>query len=349
MSYSMRLTLFIQFLFMPIILFIFVCLLAGCAGTTHHFLPPRPLEKNEIMISWSWNHDFNNWNVPTFVPSINVYAGLQNHDNVGAGFQLSGITHISYARYSGNNNSRRIFYYVHLNQPLGSVHDNPYFELGGGYINYRDGTYHMFSAGLGVGHGMSYGLIEVLPRIKSQRKDASDFIHVWRVIPTLKYAAMGRDLSSSLSYYYGKSDLIYDNIINAVTRLNDTLLYVHSDELDSIGIAKRSFGTIQYDSPAIFLKNDSIVYLFQETFDEIDLNMFSTWNPLLRECDYQLFRIYLEGKESFFGNLNDLSKTIVLGNDLLITKYSDSILPNFHRPVGIWKDLSIGVGAMQIR
>lgn len=324
---------------------ILIYLLTGCAGTTHHFLPPRPLENHEVMISWTWNYDLDNWNIPTLSPALNVYASAGSHVNIGAGFQFVGITHLTFVRYSDINESTERFLYAHLNQFAGTTHNNPYFEIGFGQASASGGISHVISAGLSVGHGMSYGMIGIMPREISQRNDSRDFTHIWRLMPTIKYAAMGRDISASLSYYYGKSRLIHDNIVNAFVNYNDTVLSIPADMIDSLGSAGDAVHPM-YAGPAIFLKNDSVIYLWSEYYDDFNLDLMSTWGPFLGTM-HDIDKCYA-GNKRFFGNQEDVIDAIKSGKNVVITKYPNNYLGKLRNPKGLWRDLSFGFGAMQL-
>lgn len=59
----------------------------GC-GTTHHFLPPRPLEKGETMISVSWHYDLGGLHPVDPLPDANFYFGAGHNYNVGFGMKV---------------------------------------------------------------------------------------------------------------------------------------------------------------------------------------------------------------------------------------------------------------------
>jgi len=297
------------------------------------------------MLSWTWNYDLDGWNIPTLSPAINVYAGFGDAANIGAGLQIFGITHLSFVQYDNTNESTNRFIYAHLNQLVGTTHNNPYFELGLGQASKSGGISHMISAGVSVGHAMSYGMIGVIPYEVQQRHNTRDFTHIWRLMPSVKYAAMGRNVSASLSLYYGKSKLIHDNIVNAFVNHNDTVIYVPAGMLDSVGSAGGAAHPM-YAGPALFLKNDSVIYIWSEYHDDINLDLLTTWGPLLWTAS-GTSKIH-SSNGIFFGSYRDIIDNIEPGKELVIMKYPNDYLDKLRNPKGLWRDISIGVAAMQM-
>ncbi len=106
----------------------------GC-GTTHHFLPPRPLESKEYLISVNWHFNFDNNITNLIIPELSYYTGIDNTNTVGGGFQFPFfISHLSYVNYNEINENQYWNTFIHLNQFFG-LNRNPYFEVGVSYAS----------------------------------------------------------------------------------------------------------------------------------------------------------------------------------------------------------------------
>jgi hypothetical protein len=199
----------------------------------------------------------------------------------------------------------------------------------------------MVSVGLALGHGMSYGMAGDVPREISPREYARDFTHIWRILPTIKYAAMGRDVSGSVTYYHDKAKLIYDNIANALRNHNDTILFIPAEMIDSLGHE----GKIHYGWPSIFIENDSIIHLDEEFVQSVDMNLFTTWGPLTFSTNHKYGAVFVNAHRCI-GNINEILDAVESGEDLIVTKYPERALDQLHKPKGLFRDLSIGFGIM---
>jgi hypothetical protein len=214
-----------------LVLFIFSIFLTSC-GTTHHFLPGRPLAKGETLVTVSWHYDFGRVHLIDIIPDANCYFGQKDNINFGVGIKLPMfISHLSAAKYWKQGSKNYFLSYVHMNQVMG-VNDNPYFELGGGYSKKSGEFYHNYMIGISFGTGIAvpFTMLET-PRYMDYRPRGHFF-------PTLKYSAIGRKGGYSISYYHRLTPIALDSYYSIAMSNNDTLCVIKREDIDSMSLVE---------------------------------------------------------------------------------------------------------------
>jgi hypothetical protein len=330
-----------------IIAILLVVIGIGC-GTTHHFLPPRPLEKKEWMLSVAWHYDFGRLTPPTIMPDFNAYVGIGKDYNFGLGAQtpyfMPCLSHLTLAKYydAGDNNRWAVF--SHINQVFGA-NNNPYLELGGSYIDDRGSFDHMMMFGLGYGHGDTHPLLLLLDR----NIEGNKLLKHCRIMPFLKYAAIGSDVGFSLSHYFGLSRTAMSIYKDTDFYPNDTLYVIPANEIDSLIVDSISPRHDQHGPYSceqltkIYLRHgDSVVFC---------------GNPVpwcghaaipFRELRYWLKNDYLVYKDALYRTAVMNSDSLVAGRErndtLVIVNYPPEMMDQIDNINSLVSDNSIGLG-----
>ncbi len=314
------------FLLVPIIIF------SGC-GTTHHFLPSRPLDNEDWMISLAWHYDLNGLHKPArnIIPDINAYIGIGKNYNFGFGARFPFfITRASLVKYLDVKIDNNWATYIHMNEIFGN-NNNPFFEIGGAR-NWRNGsTYHNIS--LGIGYGQQHAWF---PNIGTERI-------TWIVLPTLKYRITGSDVGMSLIHYNGQTKSSVVSALKGILSDNDNLYIFESGELDSISISK--INDFMWREKITFHSSKSKLITAFYGFYPPD-NFYSSLN----EIQYWLGDEY---KACYFENdwnnlvildLNKLNNDLRSGRRIIITRYPEKLVNRVKNLNSLMNDNSFGFG-----
>ncbi len=236
-------------------LMILAYLFIGC-GTTHHFLPGRPLQDGESAVNVVWHFDLNNHGLPDLFPDVTLYHGAGNNCNTGFGWKFPMyLSHVSVAKYWETGDDDYWAAWTHLNQVLGP-NNNPMIEAGGSYIKHGHQSYQAFSAGLGYGSGVSWPWS--LRMIETDRPLAGGN----RLMAVLKYHVAGQDFGFSVTNYMGLTSTARNVICREIDRHHDTLLVVDNSEIDTMVTIGRLWEGIP-ERFAIYLKSGVVIEGFQ--------------------------------------------------------------------------------------
>jgi hypothetical protein len=208
-----------------IVVVLLTCALWGC-GSTHHFVPNRPLPKGEWEFSAVVHCDLNGMTVPTLIPDVNFYGGLGNDYDIGVGLQFPFlVTHVSAIRYFDAKADDRWAAYLHVNN-LFAFNQNPQFETGGVYFQNSWNVWQSFSVGVGLGY-RPYGA-DYFSNFRLKRYLLGD--GRLRLFPSLKYAVSGKHLGISYVHHFGLTryalrDLYGESVppVPALTVLRDSV------------------------------------------------------------------------------------------------------------------------------
>ncbi|MFZ1683236.1 MAG: hypothetical protein WAU88_03805 [Candidatus Zixiibacteriota bacterium] len=324
----------------------FASFLFGCAGTTHHFLPPRPLASGEGMVSVSWHFDFNNWTGHDIIPSYNFYLGLGGNTNLGVGCNIVDITHVSLATYDKRGDDSYGVLFAHINQIVGNAYNNPYFEAGYGVSSQKSGSSLLLAGGLAYGNGMSYGMIPSTPRERAERDQMKDFTHKRSILPFVRATYTGSDFGGSLNYYPGLSHLIRSNVINAITSYNDTILFIPHQEMRSVGGpgdgSSPALTSETWGSLFIYSTHDSL-WLYSGGLNEfINPEHFATWSPLVRSLEHK-YSYYSIRRKKCFVDSRQLVADWKAGHDIVIMRFPSDAAELVPKPSTFPSDLSLGI------
>ncbi len=208
-------------------------LLSGC-GTTHHYLPSRPLAKDEWMLSINWHYDFNGSTASLIMPEATTYVGVGNDINLGFGVQAPFfVSHFSAGKYLESGSNDYWVPYLHCNQVMG-INDNPMLEFGYMYADNRGALSQNTSIGFAYGDGR-YLLTGQLPTEKQAGKKWGS---TFRVIPVLKYHVAGKDIGLSYTHYHGKSKALVESFQDSFTEYNDTILVLTKNDIKSVSFTE---------------------------------------------------------------------------------------------------------------
>lgn len=315
-------------------------MLAGCGGTTHHFLPPRALEKKEWMISITWHHDLNKLSRPKLLPDANAYVGIGNDYNFGFGYQMPIFaSHLTFAHYDDAGRGDLWTEYFILNKPFGA-NTNPYFELGASYIDHHSGYYQTYSAGLAYGHGFPLPLTMLADNREGQRG-----LPGMRLMPVLKYTLAGHDFGVSLSHYSGiTSSGLAMMRRNWFKGKDETVLDLTNDEIEDISPrTEYTSGTHFY---TIKLVKGELVEVWDEMpFTDLPGNPHSGFEYWLND-DLRLYHFHTEHGWIYnvIVDMEDVRRRWQAGEDIRITGYPQSVADQMNRVNGLIGDNSVGAG-----
>ena len=242
-----------------ITILILVTILINSCGTTHHFLPPRPLENGEREISVTWYNDFDNYQLQAIIPDLNIWYGVDNRNTVGFGYQFPyHLSHVSYAKYSNVEDNSNSNLFVHLNQPYG-LNNNPYIEIGGTYSKKTDYFWFSTSAGLSYGNSaMTQAGLFTLKELKDPYKGGAKN----KFMPLIKLQLGGQDYALSYNHYFGFKNSMFANTIKYASTTDDTVLVLPTNMIDSIittDTARPGYST--YFDYAIYLNTGDTIAL----------------------------------------------------------------------------------------
>ncbi len=354
-------------------------LFAGC-GTTHHFLPPRPLEKNEAMISLAWHFDLGMIHVPDMFPDANVYIGTGNNYNLGLGLRppLISFNHLTVVKYWPTDGDDYWAAYGQINQIIGT-NNNPYFEAGGAYI-VRDNSLHQtFSAGLGVGGGLAVPVLD----LRGQDEDHAGMRQRLRLLPFAKYSIAGSEFGVSVCYYHGTNAIALDNLIETAEALTVPIYTIEGALIDSVSTREGRSG-FGFFGTEIFLSDGTKVTVGEVyrcgTPDlmiaplAVVLTPFTPWmleswyfpsfystcegQPLtlaasspLSERGAGIFSAHQSAGEKVWVNLDSLVARAERGEDLVFTRYPAGMVDEFKKKresLRFWRDFSFGIAGIRV-
>ena len=331
--------------------------LADC-GTSHHFLPPRPLEKGEMMVSFAWHIDLGKVHPHPIVPDGNFYFGTGHDYNLGLGLTIPAVSinHVTAVRYWQQGDGNYWSAFVHVNQLMG-LNNNPYVELGGAYVSGDDHTNHTFCAGVGIGSGLAEPILDLRSRfVKPERHK-----QVLRVMPFAKYAVAGREFGMSVSYYHGINSVGLENLIETINAVNQPVLIISGSTVDSISTDTtydRGFSS----HLRIYLKDGDTVE-FGRYFRcgtpmmmmfPLAPWMLPSWYPLFSDQDpatiydiksdspFQEPEVYLD-----FGRIRE---RVERGEDLVFSPYAPETIERLRQrkaSLRFFNDLSIGIAGIR--
>ncbi len=316
--------------------------LMGC-GTTHHFLPGRPLAKGETLVTISWHYDFGRVHLIDITPDVNYYVGQKDNISLGFGVKFPAyFSHLSAVKYWKQRSEEYLLSYIHLNQITG-VNDNPYLEFGGGYSSKGGKFYHNYMIGMSFGTGI------VLPLIRPASPGYNTRGHFF---PTLKYSAIGKHWGYSMSYYHKLTEIALDTYYSNAISDNDTVCILRNDEIDSILLADNGEVTYFESELTFYLANGDTVNIFRPFYCGTGLvgGTFFGWmgiSPFTRRLNshYTQYRIGTFGDA--YIDLNDIREKYNSGSDIVITEYPeqlrDSLITEISRKSKFWNNISLGV------
>jgi hypothetical protein len=179
-----------------------ISLVLSACGSTHQFVPNRPLPKGEWEFSAVVHYDLNRMSVANLIPEFNLYGGLGNDYDLGVGLQFPFfVTHVSAVRYFSAADDDRWAAYLHVNNLFGA-NLNPQIESGGIYFLNSPDLWESFSLGLGFGYRRYGG--DYPSRFKLKRYLFGDSP---RLIPTFKYVLSGKHLGFSYIHHFGMTKI----------------------------------------------------------------------------------------------------------------------------------------------
>lgn len=313
----------------------------GC-GTTHHFLPPRPLEKKEWMLSVAWHYDLGRLTPPIIVPHLNAYVGVGKEYNFGFGAQPPFlVNHITFARYFDAGSDDRWSAYFHLNRIL-NLNNNPEFELGGAFIDGHDTYDQQFMLGLSYG-----GCLNHLYKLYDRQYDTKPSWR-FRIMPVLKYTITGSDAGFSWNHYFGRTKTALASLKHEILNDNDTIYVFQADRIDSI--VSSNTPPPDYGHPpcekylTLFMDSGSIM-VFCDTRFYADAFVIP-----YEELQYWLGKKYImslggsSGEPSIVLSLDSLTTAWRRGDDLGITQYPEDLRDRIDDINGLIDDNSFGFG-----
>ncbi len=230
-----------------------VVLLSSC-GVSHHFIPQRPLEKEDVRLMITWNYDFNNLTHFKLTPDVNAYYGLGKNYTIGMGAQFPFyVSHITGVKYLGVDSDDAWAVYSHLNRVFG-VNSNPALEVGAQYSKeYGDVSQ---TVALGLAYGRRY---PPPPPYGDSTYFASN--NRKRLFPAFRWEVAGQDFGFSFYRYQGLSRDARADVMELIETANDTVYSVPVAKIDSVSDIRDSWSglvrsrTGRYSVWGIFLSD----------------------------------------------------------------------------------------------
>ena len=316
-----------------VLLFVVLALILSGCGTTHHFLPPQPLESGKWEIQVTWHADLNGVHNPwrsVFIPEVSAYLGVGRNWNFGfGGYAPIPLLHASIARYYSQGDRDFMSAYVHF-QPLLRTTYNPQLELGLNY-NIRRGK-HANQI------GFAFGVYEPSPLGLDYMRSAARH----GPYPILKYSYFNRDFGLSWAHYFNKTRSNVELSLGA----NMKILDVASDQIDSITSFDNGFRAQGY---TIFLKDSTEMsfYLWQpyaDAFGQIPEIEFRDW------LDPDAAIYYLEDPQTnirteVYLSFDDVLSAYNKGDRVTINRVSDRVYDRIRGIKSFKDDNTIGISA----
>jgi len=309
--------------------FLVLVLLTGC-GTTHYFLPAKPIESTKWQVSLNWHYDLNGFSKPNLIPDVNAYLGVGKDMNFGFGAQFPFfVSHLTLAKYWDKDKDWWSAYF-HLNSPISTTR-SPLFELGGTYSTFDHSVYQSYGFGIATGQLAAWDLT-----------DSAGISH--RIIPYVNYAVGGRDFAFSYYHYHGRSKIQLNEALAGFLNQNDTLYVFEAGTIDSIGYSEGVYYAIQRRWIIYTSEKNHVFYSFPEYADDFVNNEreFQSWLG----DKYDLIH---DGTHSYsfrFSAIIDMDAVIAkwkAGERVVITKVPPEFKDRIEHYNSFLKDHSFGV------
>lgn len=312
-------------------------LFLGC-GTTHHFLPPAPLERGEWQVQLYWHYDLGGVRLPveTAWPELNAYVGTEKELNLGFGLQFPFfVQHATASRAFESGDRDTWQWYATINRPLIlAASNNPSFEIGAMYSKIDQGIHQDITLAIATG---------AVP-IWQPRDDSNGFRlpgSIYKLFPVVKYAVSGRDVGLSWVHYHGVDQASVEMLREAVISSNDTLLVLDAGQITSISTSDE----IHHGYPAplmITLVGDSVI-----TFTGWRLYPDQIARPpeanLMKWIGEKYF-VYVHENRTVVISPSELREAWHQGSQVVITRYPNSLLSRFNAWRSFLDDNSFALG-----
>ena len=312
-----------------------ICLIGGC-GTTHHFLPSRPLDNEDWMISVAWHYDLNGLHksARNIFPDVNAYMGIGKNYNFGFGARAPFfISHASLVKYFDMSENNNWALYAHMNEIFGVLINNPRFEIGGIYTWKNKSIYQSIS--LGVGYGQESAWLMKYDSTQSPRL----------LLPTIKYNIMGSELGASWAYYHGQTKASVIKDLVGILEHNDTLYIYEPGELDSISLLVGYDYASPYKEKIIFHDSRGPSAYAYSGFNPPDAWYLATIELQNWLGDkYKVCHFSDNWRDVIILDLNKLQDSLERGERVIITRYPDELVDKIENINGVVKDNSFGLG-----
>jgi hypothetical protein len=295
---------------------IVLVMLLGC-GTTHHFLPGRPLESKEWMVSVNWHFDANCFNKPyaLLYPELSAYVGLGKNYNFGfGGYAPFMLSHVSLAKYSEKENGNYWMGYGTVNK-IYSQNSNPILEMGAAYCVDNGILRQNFL--LGVGIGQSYPWQPMMPDTAKIN---------WKLLPVLKYTAMGKEIGFGWTHYFGQTKMALELLKHDILYHNDTILVLNEAESDSIRFSACPPNYDRYFRECVFLSLPEEKHMIFKAGEHY-VDAFYIPTDDMQEWIGHGYTIYkTDGKRDVIMNVDSLNQRWRSDGRLIITRYPAGLL-----------------------
>ena len=303
-----------------IIIFYISTILSGC-GTTHHFVPPRPLENKEYLISVNWHFDFGKNIRPLIAPEVSLYTGIDDKNTIGFGYHFPiFLSHISHIRYFEDDFNKYWNLSSHLNKPFG-LNNNPILEIEFSFASKGNNYWQMISAGISLRNRDDIPLFLYLDNGFTENKHLLKGISL---LPAFKYQIGGNDLALSYIHYHGLTRASLKNIKKEIEISNETIIEIRNNLI--LRIEKKSQWGYPLDIYEIYLTNGDTIKLYSPYRHGDQMNYSPTYNNYLSQIGFVDYKVHIY---TATGD-NEIGETTLRIEDLINSEAYQSVL---HREI----------------
>jgi hypothetical protein len=317
--------------------------LTGC-GSTHQFLPHKPLPNGEWEYSLVWSFDLNCLSPPSVIPEANFYRGLGKGYVIGAGWIAPMlVTHLTPAKYWVDGGGDYWVAGVHANKVL-SVDASPLWEVCVGYCVGGTDADGSLLVGIGYQHAAP------LPMWIDPKEVATDH----RILPMLKASIASAHWGVSYQHKFGEAAALLAPLTADVIRWQDTLRRISPDDIVEVNYGFVP-GIHRVDSLAIRLSDSTVLEFHKYTPGScmpvpgrVTRDYRSYW-LLARNYDELL---YSEGRgdsghvtcATIRADLGELIKASARGDSVIVALYPPAILSEIRRSSkSVFDGMSLGI------
>lgn len=317
--------------------------LAGC-GTTHQFVPHKPLPKGEWEYSLVWSFDLNRLSPPSVIPVANFYGGLGRGYVIGAGWIAPLlVTHVTPAKYWADGGGDYWVAAFHANKVV-SVDASPLWEVNVGYS--LGGTDADGSVLLGLG----YQRAAPVPVYINPDQIATD----GRILPMLKGSIASDHWGVSYQHKFGEAAAFLGPLRTNAIQRKDALRVVPPNDITAIdhGFAP---GLHRVDSLTIRLADSTVLDFRKYTMANCvgipgrETHDYTTYWLMAKNYDELLYCERKGGNTpssctSIRADLGELVKASARSDSVIVAAYPSAILSEIHRSsVSVFDGMSLGI------
>ncbi len=325
-----------------ICLVVFSLGILGC-GTSHQFMPPRPMERGQWEIQTYWHLDMTPGRLPVVsaFPAVNFYTGLGQNINLGfsAGPLLVLPANVSVSRSYQSGDDRFWTHYLSYTPPLSGTL-NPVWETGVAYSIIDDDIAHSFTLALGLGQYTAW---------ENQSLEMSGWgKRTNPLIPIAKYTFTGKNGALEWSNHFGNARNWMRLFIDDVLRHNDTVIVYPSGTVVSVTPLHGHYFHVVSNGLEIVRSDgvvDSIDQVNRFVGDVLPVIPFGI-NDLLRAWIGSSYVEYSYKGVSFILDPKELQRKATVGGEIIIRRFPDELVARVKGLSPFIHDNSIGAAIL---